>query len=133
MTYSKWYDWEEITWNCKYKLHTQIKALKIRLCSSETAGSFSKFKAQFANIDKTNCQTKILPLWGLDSNDFQIIHSNHLGEDCNNLQIFDNKLYFNMFNMNESDSLCLAQVYVDISDGFGTTRTLKCKLSKTSG
>ena len=133
MTYSKWYDWEEITWNCKYKLHTQIKALKILLCSSETAGSFSKFKAQFANIDKTNCQTKILPLWGLDSNDFQIIHSNHLGEDCNNLQIFDNKLYFNMFNMNESDSLCLAQVYVDISDGFGTTRTLKCKLSKTSG
>ena len=134
-TYSSWRKWEDVSaaWPCQYNTYTTIKAMHIRLCDENTAGSDSRIKAEFTNIDQNNCkndsrchcQTKELPLQGLDSNDFQSVYN--LGGDCDSLQIFDNKVYLNLFNMDRTDSLCLTQIWVDISDSLGNTQQLKCR------
>eukprot|EP00092_Neocalanus_flemingeri_P032690 GFUD01035555.1.p1 GENE.GFUD01035555.1~~GFUD01035555.1.p1 ORF type:complete len:1295 (+),score=228.20 GFUD01035555.1:99-3983(+) len=139
-TYSSWISWESKSaeWICQYESFVTIKAMHIRLCEENTAGSDSSFKAEFTNIDKGNCKknevchchTQELPIKGLDSNDFQSVYN--LGGDCHSLQIYDNKVYLNLFNMDRTDSLCLTQIWVDVSDSAGNTQQLKCRYNSSA-
>merc|ERR1712080_808070 len=122
---SDWVPWEERKSPCRYNPDiTNVKNIAMKVCDQESSGSLSKFQAVIKNIDQETCVSEQLQA----SFDTGAYIETDLRGNCTNLAIKEKKASIWLLNLDESDGLCITDVYLDVSNADGRTYMLKCRL-----
>lgn len=123
---SRWVNWhDKYTSLAIDEDKTDVKDIAIRVCDGISSGSRSTFSAVIQNNDGDQCKTDTFQ----SLTPGKYIKITRMG-DCSNLKINKNTAKVWILNEGAKDSLCLQDVYLDISNPRGETKMLKCRLNE---
>merc|ERR1712142_458205 len=98
----------------------------MRVCDGHNDGSQATIKAIIQNIDKQECTTEAFESELVPN---QYFESTNMGE-CTSFQIKESYAEVWIVNEDSRDSLCLSDVYLDVSSSYGSTEMMKCRLNE---
>merc|ERR1712193_427863 len=113
-----WEDWKDVISNCSYVADSiTVKGIAMRVCEGKNSGSKANIKAIIINADKEECSTDPFD-YKLNPKDY---YETRAMGNCTNFEIKENIAKVWLVNQDSTDSLCLKDVYLDVSSSLGST------------
>jgi len=123
-----WQNWGDVKATCAFVNNTAtVKTIALKFCDDEGSETTSAIEAVIMNSDNQNCTTGVRDIINLTKGSYEEI--NGLG-NCMELEIKEKIAKVWLVNRDPSNSLCLTDVYLDISSSSGETRMLQCQLNE---
>lgn len=105
-----------------------VKKIAVMTCTGSHSGSQSQIKAVIQNMDGEKCTTDALKNTPIQPGHY--IESSNMGQECRQTPLKNGDVKVWIVNEDRRDSLCITDVYLDVSSSSGTTRQLKCKMDE---
>ena len=109
---------------CKMTKGSTVKSLTVKVCDARRSGSIDKLVIHMMNGNGKDCKTNGLE--GPRTNEYKEYSAGRLGPTCAGLEITDFTSMW-LYTQPGRDALCLTDVFLEVSNSRGITRSVRCR------